>query len=163
MGRPRSRRDVSILGEAIVVEDLCCYFGNTVSSSAQTFSTDVFGRCPDTFGVQYTMWHWRDEVPTFHQYYVDDGSNKEERLKMHDADFDAGRWTCGEPPNRRRKRKLFLRNVTRVHTCDVCHKSLPMTGFDQRVLANASTHGRKLVCVICSARCFVGCPPFWLI
>ena len=45
----------------------------------------------------------------------------------------------------------FIRNVTRVHTCDVCQKSLPMTGFNQKVLANASTHGRNLVCLICSA------------
>ena len=103
------------------------------------------------------MWGGREDferfdacmVDIFHQYYADGKVNMEERLKMHEEDYDVGTWPRGEPRRRKRKRKLFLENVTREHTCDSCRKSLPMTGFGEKLLANAKTRGRKLVCCLC--------------
>ena len=103
------------------------------------------------------MWGGREDferfdacmVDIFHQYYADGKVNMEERLKMHEEDYDVGTWPRGEPRHRKRKRKLFLENVTREHTCDSCRKSLPMTGFQKKLLANAKTRGRKLVCCLC--------------
>ena len=88
-------------------------------------------------------------VGIFHQYYVDGKVNMEERLKMHEENYDVETRPRGKPRSRKRRRKLFLENVMREHTCDSCRKSLPMSSFDKKMLENGKSRGSRLVCYHC--------------
>ena len=68
---------------------------------------------------------------------------------MHAEDYDVGRWPTGEPPFLRKRRTAFLQQVTRKHTCDACHSSLPGVAFNKKLLENAAGLKRKAVCQAC--------------
>ena len=88
-------------------------------------------------------------VDWFHPFYTDDGSPQDARLQMHVEDYDAGRWTEGEPAFLRMWKARFFRKVSREYMCDACKLSFPRTHFAMKMLDNATSLGRKLVCFRC--------------
>jgi len=70
-------------------------------------------------------------------------------MQMHVQDYDAGKWTAGEPAFLRKWKAQFLRRVSREYTCDACKSSFPQTSFAIKMLDNATSLGRKLVCARC--------------